>query len=164
MATDPDDGFSLVEAELGLLLRRARAAAGAVAAKVHPELDPAAYPLLVRVAQSPGTRAADLAAHVGVGRATISRQLRRLEELGFLTRSPDPQDVRGQLLELTPEGARRVASVADARRQWLRDALSSWSPQDVATLGSSLAQLNGAVTRASAQARSSKVSETEFMQ
>lgn len=142
-----DDAGALpdLERELGLLLRRARASAGAVATDVHPDLEPAAYPLLLRVLQLPGIRAADLAAHVGVGRATISRQLRRLEELGLLTRRPDPHDSRGQLLELTPEGDRRVAAAAHARRQWLRDALADWSADDVAGLATALGRLNEAI-------------------
>jgi DNA-binding MarR family transcriptional regulator len=137
------DANSRVERELGLLLRRAHASSSAVAAQVHPDLDAAAYPLLVRIAAVPGVRASDLAEHVGVGRATISRQLRRLEDLGLLVRRPDPEDSRGQLLELTSEGTRRLTEAQEARRAWLRSALASWADDDVAVLATSLERLNG---------------------
>ena len=137
--TDP---FPLVERELGLLLRRARASSVALSASVHPDLEAAAYPLLALLARCPGARSTDLAAHVGVGRATISRQVHRLEELGLLTRRPDPLDARGQLLELTSAGTRTVTQAQDARRRWLRGALDSWSTDDVASLAASLSRLN----------------------
>ena len=131
-----------VERELGLLLRRAHASSSAVAARVHPDLDAAAYPLLVRIAAEPGVRASELAEHVGVGRATISRQVRRLEEVGLLVRRTDPDDSRGQLLELTAEGTRRLTEAQEARRVWLRSALASWDDDDVAVLATALEHLN----------------------
>jgi DNA-binding MarR family transcriptional regulator len=136
------DPHSRVERELGLLLRRAHSSSTAVAARVHPDLDAAAYPLLVRIGKDPGIRSSELADHVGVGRATISRQVRRLEDLGLVSRRPDPDDSRGQQLELTPEGARRLTEAQEARRAWLRSALSSWDEGAVATLATSLERLN----------------------
>jgi len=137
--TDTD---ARLERELGLLLRRAYASSTAVAAQVHPDLDAGAYPLLVRIDRTPGVRSSELAQHVGVGRATISRQVRRLEQLGLLARRPDPDDSRGQLLELTAEGARRLAEAQDRRRAFFRAALSSWTDDDVASLATMLERLN----------------------
>ncbi len=137
--TDPN---ARVERELGLLLRRAHASSSAVAARVHPDLDAGAYPLLVRIHLTPGVRSSELAHHVGVGRATISRQVRRLEELGLVQRRPDPEDSRGQLLALTTEGTRRLTGAQEARRAWLAAALSSWTDDDVAGLATALERLN----------------------
>lgn len=137
-----NDANARVEHELFLLLRRAHANANAVATRVHPDLDAAAYPLLVHIAMAPGVRSSELADHVGVGRATISRQVRRLEDLGLLSRRPDPEDSRGQQLELTAEGVRRLEEAQEARRAWLRDALSSWDEDEIADLANSLQRLN----------------------
>ncbi len=139
---DPHEAFARVEREIGLLLRRAHSSSTAVAARVHPDLDAAAYPLLVRIRHAPGIRSSELADHVGVGRATISRQVRRLEDLGLVSRRPDPDDSRGQLLELTAEGTRRLTEAQEARRAWLREALSSWGEDDVAGLAAALERLN----------------------
>ena len=48
---------------------------------------------------------------LGVARATISRMLRSLERLGWITREPDPYDRRTRRCVLTYEGRRVVASV-----------------------------------------------------
>ncbi|MCR6493248.1 MarR family winged helix-turn-helix transcriptional regulator [Cellulomonas sp. P24] len=145
---NPDDPFLLVERELGLLMRRSHGASAVLARAVHPALEPGAYPLLSKIACQPGIRASELARYVNVSKGTMSRQLRRIEELGLVTRRPDPHDSRGQLLELTPDGARQVAAAQEARRRWFRDALASWDPSEVATFADQLRRLNADVERA----------------
>ena len=67
-----DREFLSLERELTLLLRRARASSGEMARQVHPDLEPAAYGLLVCLDDSGPQRATDLAAYIGVGKATMS--------------------------------------------------------------------------------------------
>ena len=83
----PDVAYVDLERELRVLLRRAGAAAAAMARRIHPGLEASAYPLLAHIADHPGVRGSDLAAHFGVGRATISRQLSRLHTLGLVARA-----------------------------------------------------------------------------
>lgn len=137
-----DEQFRQLERELGLLLRRAQASSAAISRDVHPDLEPAAYSLLALIAASPGVRASDLAMNIGVGRGTMSRQLARLGALGLVSRRPDPDDYRGQLLELTDEGQRRFESAQQARRTFLRQALTGWGEADVAALATQLGRLN----------------------
>ncbi|MEV7973498.1 MarR family transcriptional regulator [Cellulomonas sp. NPDC089187] len=143
---DAHDPLSRVENELGLLLRRARSQTERLSRQVHPELEPSAYPLLVRIGSHPGIRAGELASLIGIGRGTMSRQLARLEEFGLITRSPDPQDSRGQLIELTAQGADQMQRARQARRVFLSDALSDWSEQDRALFADQLARLNHDLT------------------
>jgi len=147
-----DENFRELERELGLFLRRAHAASAAVARDVHPDLEPAAYELLALISATPVVRASDLAAHIGVGRGTMSRQLSRLEGLGFIARRPDPEDFRGQLLTLTDGGRERLESAQAARRTYLRGALDSWDVDDVADLTRLLGRLNGSLADARRQA------------
>ncbi|RHA42326.1 MarR family transcriptional regulator [Cellulomonas rhizosphaerae] len=146
-----DENFRELERELGLFLRRAHAASAAVARGVHPDLEPAAYELLALIAATPVVRASDLAAHIGVGRGTMSRQLSRLAELGFVARRPDPEDFRGQLLSLTDVGRERLESAQASRRGYLHTALADWSPEEIVDLSRQLARLNGALTQARQQ-------------
>ncbi|MEU6478407.1 MarR family transcriptional regulator [Streptomyces sp. NPDC047017] len=143
-----DREFLSLERELTVLLRRARANQGEMAREVHPDLESAAYGLLVRLDESGGQRATALAAYVGVGKATMSRQLRALEELGLVAREPDPADGRAWLVALTEEGSRRVGRVRDARRARYVSQLAHWDRREVAELARLLHQLNGVVEKA----------------
>ncbi|SNX64013.1 MarR family transcriptional regulator [Streptomyces sp. TLI_55] len=134
--------FLALERELTVLLRRARANQGEMAREVHPDLESSAYGLLVRLDEYGRQRATELAAYIGVGKATMSRQLRALEDLGLVTRAPDPADGRAWLVELTEEGRSRVGRVRDARRARYAGRLADWDPREVSELARLLHQLN----------------------
>ncbi|MFF2521533.1 MarR family winged helix-turn-helix transcriptional regulator [Streptomyces liangshanensis] len=140
-----DQEFLALERELAVFLRRARASSGEMAREVHPELEPAAYGLLVRLEESGGQRATALSGYFGVGKATMSRQLRALEELGLVTREPDPADGRASLVRITGEGLARFRQVRDARREMYVHRLAEWDRTEVAELARLLHQLNTSV-------------------
>lgn len=129
-----EDPFGALEWELRVLIRRAQSTSAQMARIIHPDLDASAYPLLAHIAMYPGTRGSDLATHFGVGRATVSRQLSRMAELGLVHRETDPEDTRGQLITLTEQGAARFEHARDARVGMLRGSLADWETQDVAEL------------------------------
>jgi DNA-binding MarR family transcriptional regulator len=134
--------FLDLERELTVLLRRARAKQGEMAREVHPDLESAAYGLLVRLDECGRQRATELASYIGVGKATMSRQLRALEDLGLVAREPDPADGRAWLVHLTEEGRRRVGKVREARRARYMSQLAHWDRREVAELARLLHQLN----------------------
>ncbi|MEI7034639.1 MarR family winged helix-turn-helix transcriptional regulator [Streptomyces pratensis] len=137
-----DHEFLALERELAVFLRRARASSGEMAREVHPELEPAAYGLLVRLESAGRQRATELAAYFGVGKATMSRQLHSLENLGLVVREPDPADGRAWLVHLTDEGLARFRRVRDARRGRYVRKLADWDRAEVAELARLLHQLN----------------------
>ncbi|MFI8433167.1 MarR family winged helix-turn-helix transcriptional regulator [Streptomyces sp. NPDC079020] len=137
-----DHEFLALERELAVFLRRARANSGEMAREVHPDLEAAAYGLLVRLESAGRQRATDLAAYFGVGKATMSRQLRALEGLGLVAREPDPADGRAWLVHLTDEGLARFRSVRDARRGRYVRKLADWDRAEVAELARLLHHLN----------------------
>ncbi|WP_320773607.1 MarR family winged helix-turn-helix transcriptional regulator [Streptomyces sp. CRN 30] len=134
--------FLALERELTVLLRRARANQAEMAREVHPDLESSAYGLLVRLGELGGQRATELAAFIGVGKATMSRQLRALEELGLVAREPDPGDGRAWLVTLTQEGHDRVRRVREARRARYAGRLADWNPREVSELARLLHELN----------------------
>ncbi|MEU0007766.1 MarR family transcriptional regulator [Streptomyces sp. NPDC006314] len=142
-----DQEFLELERELTVLLRRARANQGEMAREVHPDLESAAYGLLIRLDELGGQRATELAAYIGVGKATMSRQLRALEDLGLIARQPDPADGRAWLVTLTDEGRGRVGKVREARRARYVSQLAHWDRREVAELARLLHQLNGVMER-----------------
>ncbi|WP_343235203.1 MarR family transcriptional regulator [Streptomyces sp. SID10853] len=137
-----DHEFLALERELTVFLRRARASSGEMSRAVHPDLEAAAYGLLVCLDEWGGQRATDLAAYIGVGRATMSRQLRSLENLGLVTREQDPGDGRAFLVQLTVEGRERMRRVRDARRSEYVRKLDGWDRSEVAELARLLHHLN----------------------
>lgn len=141
----PDPGLQPVErleAEVGVLLRRARRFSAQIARDVHPDLEPGAYSILVRLSGTGGERLTDVAAAFGVGKPTVSRQVAVLEQLRLLDRSPDPLDARAQVLRLTPEGAQRLDRARTARRQRFRELLQQWPEDDVTALADLLHRFN----------------------
>ncbi len=146
-AAEPDVAYVDLERELRVLLRRGGAAATAMARRIHPDLEASAYPLLAHIADHPGIRGSDLAAHFGVGRATISRQLSRLHALGLVAREVDPDDSRGQLITLTPDGEARLHAAHSGRVISITEALEGWDRADVATLAALLHRYSEDVVR-----------------
>jgi DNA-binding MarR family transcriptional regulator len=138
---DPE-GTAALEREFSVLFRRARAVSGELAREVHSGMEPAAYGLLVRLAEVEPERATELAAYFGVGKATMSRQLRGLEELGLIAREPDPADGRASLVRLTAEGRERFTRVRTARRDRFLAQLDEWDPGEVAELARLLHRFN----------------------
>lgn len=144
--TEPEEPFGPecldVERELTVFLRRARASSGEMAREVHPELEPAAYGLLARLADAGPQRATDVAAYFGVGKATVSRQVHALVSLGLVDRVPDPGDRRASLVTLTDEGRTRFTQVRDARRLRYASKLAAWDRGEIAELARLLHRLN----------------------
>lgn len=139
---DEADAVDVLEYEVGVLFRRARAMSRVLAREVHPDVEPAAYGLLGYLDRTGGARLTDLATFIGVGKPTLSRQLQLLERLGLVERRTEAEDRRVVTLQLTEEGARRVRAARAARRRRFRAMLDSWSRDDVETLGDLLHRFN----------------------
>ncbi|GAA3218873.1 MarR family winged helix-turn-helix transcriptional regulator [Actinocorallia longicatena] len=140
--TDVPEAYGALERELGVFLRRARAASDQLSRAVHPQLDSTAYGLLIYLRDHGLARPSELAAFVGVGKPTISRQLQALEDLGLVQRQDDPVDRRAHLITLTPDGRQRLDGVRSARRDHFHALLNNWPDDDVSTLATLLARFN----------------------
>jgi DNA-binding MarR family transcriptional regulator len=112
-----------------LMRRRAE-----VGASMHPELSLVGYTLLAEIEEVPGTRATDLAALFGLEKSTVSRQLKDLEERGFLRRESERAGRRGYDLVVTPAGRAALGREAALVRERLRAALAQWKVNEIASL------------------------------
>ncbi|MFJ5232729.1 MarR family winged helix-turn-helix transcriptional regulator [Kitasatospora sp. NPDC088391] len=121
-----EPAFLAVEREVATLFRRSRTRAAEVSRLVHPELEAGAYVLLAFIREAGRARVTDVGLHFGVGKATVSRQIRAIEELGLLRRETDPLDRRASLVSLTEEGERRFAAARAVRMGRFRDSLAGW--------------------------------------
>jgi DNA-binding MarR family transcriptional regulator len=71
----------------------------------------------------------------------MTKILKRLEEQGFVTRSPDPEDGRGSLVALTPKGVEVQDRVFNAFLSATQDLLLDVSFAQLAGIDGSLQQL-----------------------
>ena len=101
--------------------------------------------VLMLVAQHDGCRAIDLAAHLGVGPSSLSRQLGELEDLGLVRRRTCESDKRAHLLALTEAGTAHMAEIQESRARLLGAALTSWDAADLANAIDVLARLGAAL-------------------
>jgi DNA-binding MarR family transcriptional regulator len=86
---------------------------------------------LVRHGRQPVARLADRA-HMDV--AAVSRQVRILEEAGFVDRRADERDGRVAVIAATAAGARVYRRMLAAQQRQLDESLRSWSPAQRAHL------------------------------
>ncbi|MFW6693908.1 MarR family winged helix-turn-helix transcriptional regulator [Streptomyces sp. MAR4 CNX-425] len=136
-----DHAFLDLERELAVFYRRARGIAAEMARQVDPGLEPGAYAMLAQL-EGDGRRASELAGYFNIGKATVSRQLHALEELGLVDREPDPADGRAVLVRLTDEGRRRLHRVREARHAEYVERLAGWDRAEVAELARLLGRFN----------------------
>jgi DNA-binding MarR family transcriptional regulator len=125
---------------LGLttLARRARD----VADDLHPGLSVVDYSLLTQIDVTPGTRAADLAAHFCLDKSTLSRQLDQLVSAGLLAREVEQPGRRGYALTLTAAGRQRLDAAGHAVRDRLAERLTDWNDADIAVFAELILRFN----------------------
>jgi DNA-binding MarR family transcriptional regulator len=123
---------------LTTLARRARD----VGDHLHPGLSLVAYTLLAQVAVTPGMRAADLAAHFGLDKSTLSRQLEQLISAGLLRRDGERPGRRGYVLTLTAAGRQHLNAAGHAVRGRLAERLAGWDDRDIAAFARLVTRFN----------------------
>ncbi|MDM7990335.1 MarR family winged helix-turn-helix transcriptional regulator [Arthrobacter sp. zg-Y877] len=147
-----DAAIEDLEQELSVLWRRARASSLGMAREVHPDMEPSAYGLMVLLHQQGPMRLTDLAAAVGVGKPSLSRQVAMLQTLGLVEKHTDPVDGRAQPINLTEVGASRLEGTATARKEHFRRTWTGWETEELQTLVRLLHKLNASVRPAAGQA------------
>jgi DNA-binding MarR family transcriptional regulator len=113
---------------IGLLLRRARAAA---ASYELSWTDTAVLNYLARV--GPATTA-DLARWQNMKPQSMRTIIAALEEMGMVERKPHATDRRQVNLELTAKGAAAQKNVREAKRTWLAHAIAQLDEKERETL------------------------------
>ena len=83
-----------------------------------------------------------LATLLEVDLSVVSRQLRALEDAGFVQRQADPADARAALVSPTRSGRQALLETRALRASVLREALAGWPDDDRAELVRLLARFN----------------------
>jgi DNA-binding MarR family transcriptional regulator len=141
-----DEALRNLEHEIGMLLRKVRKGIGERAIAIHPDLNPTSYSLLLTLVDFGPRRAADLADMFALDKGAVSRVVRQLLDLGFVERTPDPNDGRASILAAAPAAISRFEEAATDRRRKFGERLSDWEPTDIDVLADGLARFNATIS------------------
>jgi DNA-binding MarR family transcriptional regulator len=107
-------------------------------------------------------RATEFTRTLMINSSGVTKRLDRLEQAGLIERSPDPQDRRGTLIGLTPEGRKLIDGVTEAHLANERRLLEALSPQERDQLADLLRTLMlGLPPHQTSPSRQSTVSEPD---
>ena len=104
------------------------------AQRVAPGMLPGAYKVFTTIVRRESVTLSSLADSLMADKGQISRTVRELEELGLITRTPDPADGRSSLLSPTAEGLERLAAARMPQESVLLDTLEDWSVDEIRDL------------------------------
>jgi DNA-binding MarR family transcriptional regulator len=141
-STSHSTATHVIEHQLGALIRRAIDVRLQATGAGGKRLERAGYAILLRLADAPALRIGELAERLGLDFSTVSRQVASLARAGLVTRTPDPQDGRAALLDLSEAGRRALRSTRRARRERLRTLLAGWEEHEVVAFARLLERFN----------------------
>lgn len=91
-------------------------------------------------------RQTDLASRLCVSQSALSRQIAELVELGYIDRTPDPDDKRASRVCVSAEGHRRLGVIWDRRAKRLSEMLSEWNETEARSALDSIRRLTTTFT------------------
>ncbi len=98
------------------------------------QLTPSQLAVLGDLVQNGPTTPGDLAAMEHVRPPTMSRIVAGLEEGGWVSRTPHPQDGRQCLIDLTPQATAWIGTYRQARDVWLQQRMAELTEAERATV------------------------------
>lgn len=94
----------------------------------------AALDLLQVIAAGEGMRPSDIADQRSVHRSLVTRQLRELEDAGYVQFAGDPDDGRSWLVALTPGGREEMRRLQEVGLERFAMFVADWEPAEVRQL------------------------------
>ena len=128
------DAVRALEAEFGELISRMRRVLADNAQRVSPGMLPGAYKVFTTIVRRESVTLSALAESLMADKGQISRTVRELEDLGLISRTPDPEDGRSSLLSPTAEGLERLAAARAPQESVLLNTLEEWSVDEIRDL------------------------------
>lgn len=140
-----------LEQQLNLLARRLSKPVRLHGSSGWTVLDRPAYQALWRIAEDGPLRPTALAGLLGVDLSVVSRQVRALEDVSFVSRSADPADARAALVVATESGLAAFDQTRNQRTEVLDEVLAQWPAKDRVELVRLLTRFNAELEAAIAQ-------------
>lgn len=131
---DPDaraGAIRALEEEFAELITHVRRLIAENAERMSPGMLPGAYKTFTTIVRRGEITLSALAETLMADKGQVSRTVRDLEALGFVTRTPDPSDGRSSLLAATDLGRERLAIAREPQQSTLHTVLDTWSLTDI---------------------------------
>ena len=116
-----------------------------------------ALSLLQVIASGEATRPSEIAARQRVHQSLVTRQVREMEDAGYVSVTANPADGRSCLVELTPAGAAELGRLTKIGLERFGLFVKEWEPSDVRTLTALLEKLQRSMALVNAPERSKTV-------
>ncbi|SFM15169.1 DNA-binding transcriptional regulator, MarR family [Paenibacillus sp. 1_12] len=132
-----EHSLGTIELEMAVLVRRINSVTSD-----SSRLDRSAYLLLhqLSVEQSSGVKT--LANNLQLDISTVSRQTTAMEQKGFVSRIPDPQDGRSYFYQITDLGSKELIEYRQERLDKMKKLLNGWSDEECQNFGDLLKKFN----------------------
>jgi len=104
-------------------------------------ISPPGLTLLRRIQEEGPLALGELARRTEMDPAATGRQIRQLEEAGFVRRGPSPDDGRVTEVRVTPAGREARRRIGEVVGSHMEGVLGAWSPDDRAALAGLLTRL-----------------------
>ncbi|PRA03085.1 hypothetical protein CQ019_11525 [Arthrobacter sp. MYb229] len=134
--------FDAAEQELFTLISVTAKSRRTLAARLDERLPPAAVPVLGMILKCQSITQSEICEHLMTDKATLSRLVTRLEELGLVSRQVDEADRRVSNLLPTELAKERWRGWLQSWREGLRERITQWSDDDLDHLVGLLGRLN----------------------
>lgn len=131
-----------LEQQLILLARRLSKPVRLFTSSGYTVLDRPAYQALWRIVEEGPVRPTALAVLLEVDLSVVSRQVKSLEDVGFVQRAADPADARAALVSATAAGVAAFEQTKRQRTEVLDEVLTDWTAEDRVNLGRLLTRFN----------------------
>ncbi len=131
VVVDTEEAIRSITESFERLAVGARHSVRSAAARLSPDLQPAAWPVFREVARTGRIQASAIVSTLGMDKSAVSRHLKELREQGLVEAERDDQDARIVWISPTPLAIRQSAAVFEDRQSRLRSTLTGWSPEDL---------------------------------
>ncbi|WP_187264851.1 MarR family winged helix-turn-helix transcriptional regulator [Homoserinibacter sp. GY 40078] len=138
-----------LEGAFGELMTEFRRAYAQAAERVSPGMLPGTFRVLATIHRHGSVTVSGLAERLISDKGQVSRTVSELEDLGLVIRTPDPNDGRIKLIEITDEGAARLESARIPHNGRLAEVLDDWPVETIERLAGLLHALAVGETPAS---------------
>lgn len=133
-----------LEREFGLLFAQMRRLYTQIADQFSPGMLPGTYKVFSLIAHHGPVTARDLGERLSIDKGQLSRNIRELEDLGFVARTPDPRDGRVSIITPTEAGLSRLEVARGPAGSRLGEVLGHWDVSDIRSLSTLLHALSAA--------------------